>query len=46
MLPNHAPLIVAEQFGTMETLFPNRVNLGLGRAPGTDMMTSALRRDR
>lgn len=45
MLPNHAPLIVAEQFGTMETLFPNRVNLGLGRAPGTDMMTaSALRR--
>ena len=34
MLPNHAPLIVAEQFGTMETLFPNRVNLGLGRAPG------------
>lgn len=46
MLPNHAPLIVAEQFGTMETLFPHRVNLGLGRAPGTDMMTaSALRRD-
>lgn len=46
MLPNHAPLIVAEQFGTMETLFPNRVDLGLGRAPGTDMMTaSALRRD-
>lgn len=34
MLPNHAPLIVAEQFGTMETLFPNRVNLGLGRAQG------------
>lgn len=46
MLPNHAPLIVAEQFGTMETLFPHRVDLGLGRAPGTDMMTaSALRRD-
>lgn len=46
MLPNHAPLIVAEQFGTMATLFPNRVDLGLGRAPGTDMMTaSALRRD-
>ncbi|TDM04426.1 LLM class flavin-dependent oxidoreductase [Macrococcus carouselicus] len=45
MLPNHAPLVVAEQFGTMETLFPNRLNLGLGRAPGTDMMTaSALRR--
>ena len=44
MLPNHAPLIVAEQFGTMATLFPNRVDLGLGRAPGTDMMTaSALR---
>lgn len=46
MLHNHAPLIVAEQFGTMETLFPHRVDLGLGRAPGTDMMTaSALRRD-
>ena len=46
MLPNHAPLVVAEQFGTMATLFPNRVDLGLGRAPGTDMMTaSALRRD-
>lgn len=46
MLPNHAPLIVAEQFGTMATIFPDRVDLGLGRAPGTDMMTaSALRRD-
>ena len=46
MLPNHAPLVVAEQFGTLETMFPNRVDLGLGRAPGTDMMTaSALRRD-
>ncbi|MEB5897631.1 LLM class flavin-dependent oxidoreductase [Staphylococcus arlettae] len=46
MLPNHAPLVVAEQFGTMETVFPDRVDLGLGRAPGTDMMTaSALRRD-
>ncbi|GGB04269.1 LLM class flavin-dependent oxidoreductase [Macrococcus hajekii] len=45
MLPNHAPLVVAEQFGTMATLFPDRLNLGLGRAPGTDMMTaSALRR--
>ncbi|ULG71198.1 LLM class flavin-dependent oxidoreductase [Macrococcus brunensis] len=45
MLPNHAPLVVAEQFGTMETMFPNRLNLGLGRAPGTDMLTaSALRR--
>ncbi|WP_071393989.1 LLM class flavin-dependent oxidoreductase [Bacillus tuaregi] len=45
MLPNHAPLVVAEQFGTMATLYPNRVELGLGRAPGTDMMTAnALRR--
>lgn len=45
MLPNHSPLIVAEQFGTMATIYPNRVELGLGRAPGTDMMTaSALRR--
>lgn len=45
MLPNHAPLIVAEQFGTLETIYPDRLNLGLGRAPGTDMMTaSALRR--
>ena len=42
MLPNHAPLIVAEQFGTMATLFPNRVDLGLGRAPGTDMMLSLI----
>jgi luciferase family oxidoreductase group 1 len=46
MLPNHTPLIVAEQFGTLETIYPNRLNLGLGRAPGTDMMTaSALRRN-
>lgn len=46
MLPNHAPLIVAEQFGTLETLFPGRIDLGLGRAPGTDQRTSmALRRD-
>lgn len=45
MLPNHAPLIVAEQFGTLQTIYPERLNLGLGRAPGTDMMTaSALRR--
>ncbi|ENH95558.1 hypothetical protein J416_15447 [Gracilibacillus halophilus YIM-C55.5] len=45
MLPNHAPLTVAEQFGTMETLYPNRLDLGLGRAPGTDQLTaSALRR--
>src|SRR3984885_3261649 len=46
MLPNHAPLVVAEQFGTLETLFPDRIDLGLGRAPGTDMLTArALRRD-
>ncbi len=46
MLPNHAPLVVAEQFGTLESLFPGRIDLGLGRAPGTDMLTArALRRD-
>ncbi|MCA0972086.1 LLM class flavin-dependent oxidoreductase [Halobacillus litoralis] len=46
MLPNHAPLVIAEQFGTLATLFPNRIDLGLGRAPGTDQMTAqALRRD-
>jgi luciferase family oxidoreductase group 1 len=46
MLPNHAPLVIAEQFGTLEALFPGRIDLGLGRAPGTDMMTArALRRD-
>lgn len=46
MLPNHAPLVVAEQFGSLETLYPNRVDLGLGRAPGTDQLTTiALRRD-
>jgi len=46
MLPNHAPLIIAEQFGTLATLFPNRIDLGLGRAPGTDQLTAmALRRD-
>lgn len=45
MLPNHAPLVVAEQFGTLATLYPGRVDLGLGRAPGTDMNTAqALRR--
>ena len=45
MLPNHTPLVVAEQFGTLETMYPNRVDLGLGRAPGTDMKTAhALRR--
>jgi luciferase family oxidoreductase group 1 len=46
MLPNHAPLIVAEQFGTLASLYPGRIDLGLGRAPGTDQQTSmALRRD-
>jgi luciferase family oxidoreductase group 1 len=45
MLPNHAPLMVAEQFGTLATLYPGRIDLGLGRAPGTDMATArALRR--
>jgi luciferase family oxidoreductase group 1 len=45
MLPNHAPLVVAEQFGTLETLYPGRIDLGLGRAPGTDPLTTyALRR--
>lgn len=47
MLPNHAPLVVAEQFGTMAVIYPGRVDLGLGRAPGTDMRTaSALRRSK
>jgi luciferase family oxidoreductase group 1 len=46
MLPNHSPYVIAEQFGTLEALFPGRVDLGLGRAPGTDMATArALRRD-
>jgi luciferase family oxidoreductase group 1 len=46
MLPNHPPLVVAEQFGTLASLYPNRIDLGLGRAPGTDPITSrALRRD-
>ena len=46
MLPNHAPLLIAEQFGTLETLYPGRIDLGLGRAPGTDQLTAvALRRD-
>ena len=45
MLPNHAPLVVAEQFGTLESLFPGRIDLGLGRAPGGDPTTArALRR--
>ncbi|MCM3389909.1 LLM class flavin-dependent oxidoreductase [Ureibacillus chungkukjangi] len=46
MLPNHAPLMVAEQFGTLESMYPGRIDLGLGRAPGSDMLTArALRRD-
>ncbi len=46
MLPNHAPLVIAEQFGTLATLFPNRIDLGLGRAPGADPLTArALRRE-
>ena len=46
MLPNHAPLVIAEQFGTLEALHPGRIDLGLGRAPGTDQLTiHALRRE-
>lgn len=46
MLPNHAPLMIAEQFGTLESLYPGRIDLGLGRAPGSDQLTArALRRD-
>jgi luciferase family oxidoreductase group 1 len=46
MLPNHSPYVIAEQFGTLEALYPGRIDLGLGRAPGTDQMTlRALRRD-
>src|SRR5438045_9254240 len=46
MLPNHSPLVIAEQFGTLESLFPGRIDLGLGRAPGTDQLTAqALRRN-
>src|SRR3954469_25310616 len=46
MLPNHAPLIVAEQFGTLESLYPHRIDLGLGRAPGTDQLAArAIRRN-
>jgi luciferase family oxidoreductase group 1 len=45
MLPNHSPLIIAEQFGTLESLYPGRIDLGIGRAPGTDQLTArALRR--
>ncbi|MEZ5640425.1 MAG: LLM class flavin-dependent oxidoreductase, partial [Burkholderiaceae bacterium] len=46
MLPNHSPLVIAEQFGTLESLFPGRIDLGLGRAPGSDQRTAqAMRRD-
>jgi len=46
MLPNHSPLVIAEQFGTLESIYPNRIDLGLGRAPGTDQVTAmALRRN-
>src|ERR1700755_615165 len=46
MLPNHAPLVIAEQFGTLASLYPGRIDLGLGRAPGSDMTTArALRRN-
>src|SRR5450755_4536249 len=46
MLPNHSPLIIAEQFGTLESLYPGRIDLGLGRAPGSDQRTAqALRRN-
>jgi luciferase family oxidoreductase group 1 len=46
MLPNHAPLVIAEQFGTLNAMYPGRIDLGLGRAPGTDQLTArALRRD-
>ncbi len=46
MLPNHSPLVIAEQFGTLASLFPGRIDLGLGRAPGTDQITAhALRRN-
>ncbi|MEW6150509.1 MAG: MsnO8 family LLM class oxidoreductase, partial [Pseudomonadota bacterium] len=40
MLPNHSPLVIAEQFGTLESLYPGRIDLGLGRAPGTDQFTA------
>src|SRR6201990_3602324 len=46
MLPNHAPLVIAEQFGTLASLYPGRIDLGLGRAPGSDQRTArAMRRD-
>ena len=43
MLPNHAPLVIAEQFGTLASLYPGRIDLGLGRAPGTDQVTMRMR---
>src|SRR3546814_16220973 len=47
MLPNHTPLVISEQFGTLATLYPGRIDLGLGRAPGTDQATAlAIRRER
>ena len=47
MLPNHSPLVIAEQFGTLATMYPGRIDLGLGRAPGTDQVTAnAIREDR
>ena len=46
MLPNHSPLVIAEQFGTLESLYPGRIDLGVGRAPGSDQLTArALRRN-
>jgi len=42
MLPNHSPLVIAEQFGTLESLFPGRIDLGLGRAPGSDQVPREL----
>src|SRR5258708_33960018 len=44
MLPNHAPLVIAEQFGTLETLYPGRIDMGLGRSPGTDQLRAMLLR--
>ena len=44
MLPNHSPLVIAEQFGTLETIYPGRIDLGLGRAPGTDQLTAMVLR--
>ncbi len=40
MLPNHSPLVIAEQFGTLDALYPGRIDLGVGRAPGSDRLTS------